>query len=349
MAIYNISFELGLVLVLIVGGLLIEAGTLTVTAYMLLLVFAILFYEPLPLMDYTTMKRFSKTTIHHLNDIITPQDMTEPTGAQAKQPAGHAIGFDHVTFGYDPAVPVIHDLSLTIPEHGTVAIIGPSGGGKTTLLSLIARFWDVQQGAVTIGGVDVRDMTEHERMQKLAFVFQDVYLFNDTVANNIRYGKPNATMEEVILAARKARCHEFITALPEGYETNVGSGGNLLSGGQKQRISIARAILKEAEVVLLDEATASVDPDNEHYIHAAMAEMARDKTVVVVAHRLNTIAQADMIVVVDNGRIVQAGNHRELIARAGIYRTFWESRRTASHWVMERPATGDLPHAKVDL
>lgn len=332
-AVYNISFELGFALVLIVGGQLVGQGSLDPSWFMVFLVLAISFYDPLPLMDYALFRRVFVNTVNHMNDIIQADDLPQPERYQ--QPKDHQIAFRNVTFGYGDQ-PVLKGLNLLIPEKGTTALVGPSGGGKTTMLHLIARFWDVQQGAVTVGGADVRGMNPDELMERLAFVFQDVYLFNDSVANNIRYGNPDATMEQVMDAARKARCHDFIMKLPEGYDTVVGEGGGLLSGGQKQRVSIARAILKDAPIILLDEATASVDPDNERYIQEAFEELARDKTVVIIAHRLHTVRHADQIAVIDDGQVAQFGTHKELISRSGIYRRFWEERRRAQGWVLRK-------------
>jgi ABC-type multidrug transport system fused ATPase/permease subunit len=329
-SVYSISFELGFSLVLIVGGYCIRTGTLEPSSFMVFLLLAICFYEPLPLMDYAMFRRLYMSTVRHMNDIIQADDLPI-LPARSQRSEDCRIDFRNVTFGYDEN-PVLRDFSLSIPAKGTTALIGPSGGGKTTILNLIARFWDIQQGAITIGDTDVRSMEPDELMKLLAFVFQDVYLFNDTVANNIRYGKPDATMEQVMEAARKARCHDFIMKLPEGYDSVVGEGGGLLSGGQRQRISIARAILKEAPIVLLDEATASIDPDNERYIQEAFDELARDKTVIIIAHRLNTVRRADRIAVIDEGRVVQSGTHKELIGRQGIYRRFWEERRSVRNW-----------------
>jgi ATP-binding cassette subfamily B protein len=201
---------------------------------------------------------------------------------------------------------------------------------------LIVRFWDAQQGSIRIGGVDLREMTCDSLLRYVSMVFQRVYLFNDTVENNIRFGSPDATHEDVVAAAKKARCHQFIEALPEGYDTVVGEGGSTLSGGEKQRISIARAILKDAPIVLLDEATASVDPDNEKYIQEAINELVRDKTLIVIAHRLSTIRRADQILVVDKGRIVQRGRHDELVAMDGQYRMLWQRRQNAGSWRIAR-------------
>lgn len=212
------------------------------------------------------------------------------------------------------------------------ALVGPSGSGKTTLVNLLARFWDVDEGRVTIGGADVRSGTAESLLENVSMVFQNVYLFNDTVENNIRFGRPDATHEEVIAAAKRARCHDFIMELPLGYDTVLEEGGANLSGGERQRVSIARAIMKDAPVVILDEATSSVDPENEHLLMAAISELTRGKTLVTIAHRLNTVRDADQILVVDEGRIVQRGTHEELMREPGIYRRFIEMRREAAGW-----------------
>ncbi|RXZ83073.1 ATP-binding cassette domain-containing protein [Paenibacillaceae bacterium] len=226
----------------------------------------------------------------------------------------------------------IREASLQIPERSITALVGPSGGGKTTLLHLIARFWDIQSGCIHIGGIDIRDMRMDTLMKYISVVFQDVYLFNDTIVNNIRFGRPEATLEKVIAVAKAARCHEFITAHPGGYDTMVGEGGSTLSGGEKQRISIARAILKDAPIVLLDEATSSIDPENEADIQAALRALAVNKTLIIVAHRLSTIQHADQIAVVDQGRIVQRGTYDELFLEEGLYKRFWMERSRAQQW-----------------
>ena len=245
------------------------------------------------------------------------------------------ISFDDVTFSYEQKE-TLKNISFTAAERSMTALVGASGSGKTTIANLIVRFWDAQQGSIRIGGVDLREMTCDSLLRYVSMVFQRVYLFNDTVENNIRFGSPNATRDDVIAAAKKARCHEFIKALPEGYGTVVGEGGSTLSGGEKQRISIARAILKDAPIVLLDEATASVDPDNEKYIQEAINELVRDKTLIVIAHRLSTIKRADQILVIDGGRIVERGQHDELVAKNGQYKTLWERRQNASSWKIAR-------------
>ena len=233
------------------------------------------------------------------------------------------IEFKNVSFSYD-SNPVINNMSFVAREKSMTALVGLSGCGKTTVTNLIARFWDVDEGQIEIGGVNIKEMSYQQLMSKISMVFQQVYLFQDTVFNNIAFGNVNATKEQVIDAARKARCDEFVEAMPEGFETVIGEGGATLSGGEKQRISIARAILKDAPIVLLDEATASVDPDNEHYIQAAINALVTNKTLLVIAHKLSTIKTADQILVIEAGRIMDTGTHQELIGRAGLYQTLWE-------------------------
>lgn len=247
-------------------------------------------------------------------------------------PVGFDLAMEDVSFSYDGVRRVIDGVTLSIPEGTTCALVGPSGSGKTTLVNLLARFWDVDAGRVALGGVDVREGTAESLLSRISMVFQNVYLFNDTVENNIRFGKPDATRDEVIAAAKRARCHDFIMGLPQGYDTVLEEGGASLSGGERQRVSIARAIMKDAPIVILDEATSSVDPENEHLLMAAIAELARGKTLVTIAHRLNTVRDADQILVLDSGRIVQRGIHEELMREQGIYRRFIELRREAAGW-----------------
>lgn len=243
----------------------------------------------------------------------------------------HDIAFSHVDFGYDERK-ILKDVSFTIPEKTSTAIVGPSGSGKTTICSLLARFYDVNDGSITVGGVDVREMTCESLLSNISMVFQNVYLFHDTIRANICFGKTDATEEEMTDAAKKACCHDFIMALPDGYDTVIGEGGGTLSGGEKQRISIARAILKNAPIIILDEATASIDPENEHLIQNAISELTKGRTIITIAHRLATIEQADQILVVDDGRIVQKGAHKELISVEGRYREFIQIREKAEGW-----------------
>ena len=244
---------------------------------------------------------------------------------------GPLIQATNIDFAYDKKK-IIDNISLTIPEHTTTAIVGPSGGGKTTFCHLLSRFWDVDKGTVTLEGKDVRDYSMDDLMKNFSFVFQNVYLFHDTIANNIRFGQPEAPMEKVIAAAKKACCHDFISALPDGYETVIGEGGASLSGGERQRISIARAIMKDSPIIILDEATANVDPENERDLMTAIEELTKEKTVIMIAHRLKTVRNADQIVVIDKGRIVEQGKHDELVAKGGIYARFIDSRKEAVSW-----------------
>lgn len=243
----------------------------------------------------------------------------------------HDIVLNNVNFAYDSRQ-VLKNVSFTIPEKTSTAIVGPSGSGKTTLCSLIARFYDPQSGSISMGDHDLREFTCDSLLSNISMVFQNVYLFHDTIRANIRFGKPDATDEEIIEAAKKARCHEFIMALPQGYDTTVGEGGNSLSGGEKQRVSIARAILKNAPVIILDEATASIDPENEYLIQQAISELTHGKTIITIAHRLATIQNADQILVVDNGQIAESGTHEELIRQNGLYKRFTEIREKAEGW-----------------
>ena len=241
------------------------------------------------------------------------------------------IAFNHVDFGYDSRQ-VLRDVSFTIPEKTSTAIVGPSGSGKTTICNLLARFYDPQGGSISLGGHDLREFTCDSLLSHISMVFQNVYLFHDTIRANLCFGKPDATEEEMIEAAKKARCHDFIMALPHGYDTVVGEGGGTLSGGEKQRISIARAILKDAPVIILDEATASIDPENEHLIQQAISALTRGKTIITIAHRLATIQNADQILVVEDGRIAERGTHAELMAQDGLYRRFTVIRQQAEGW-----------------
>ena len=241
------------------------------------------------------------------------------------------IKFSDVCFSYDKKQ-ILNNISFYIPEGSTTAIVGPSGSGKTTICNLIARFYDVNSGVITVGNKNIKYITCDSLLKNISMVFQKVYLFNDTIKNNILFGNPNASDNEVINAAIKAHCHEFISKLQNGYDTIIGDGGATLSGGEKQRISIARAILKDSPIIILDEATASVDPENEHLIQNAISSLTKGKTVIVIAHRLATIQDADQILVIDNGDVVQKGNHLELINQDGIYKNFINIKESAEGW-----------------
>ena len=250
--------------------------------------------------------------------------------------SNYEIAFEHVDFGYEKERQILKDVTFAIPERTTTAIVGPSGSGKSTICNLLARFYDVNNGKIKVGGHDVREFTCDSLLSNISMVFQSVYLFNDTVRSNICFGKPDATESEMIAAAKKACCHDFIMKLPNGYDTVIGEGGDTLSGGQKQRISIARAMLKDAPIIILDEATASVDPENEHLIQEAISELTKGKTIITIAHRLATIEHADQILVVDKGRIVQKGTHEELIHQKGKYLDFIKVREAAEGWQIQK-------------
>ncbi|CBZ04189.1 ABC transporter ATP-binding protein [Clostridium botulinum] len=269
------------------------------------------------------------TTLDKLN-AIKSADFIDKNSKDIKL-SKYDIKFKNVTFGYEKR-DVLRNVSFTIPENTTTAIVGPSGSGKSTICNLIARFYDVDKGSISIGGINIKDITCDSLLKNISMVFQKVYLFHDTVYNNIRFGKPEASFEDVIKVAKKACCHDFIMNLPNGYETVIGDGGSTLSGGEKQRISIARAMLKNAPIVILDEATASVDPENEHAIQKAISALVHGKTIIIIAHRLATIENADQILVVDKGRVVQRGTHEELINHEGVYKRFLDIRKTAEEW-----------------
>ena len=278
---------------------------------------------------YSALLRTVDASVKQAQEILATPQMD--ISGRDIQPEHFDISAENIGFSYDQRK-IIDGVTLKIPEHTTTAIVGPSGGGKTTLTSLLSRFWDVDEGRVMLDGKDVREYSMDALMKNYSFVFQSVYLFADTIANNIRFGQPDAPMEKVIDAAKKACCHDFIMELPEGYETVIGEGGASLSGGEKQRISIARAIMKDSPVIVLDEATANVDPENEADLIEAMDALTKEKTIIMIAHRLKTVRNADQIVVIENGRIAQQGTHNALMQEDGIYRNFVESRREAASW-----------------
>ena len=332
---YALVFNVASCAVLFTACALYLNGALPLSWALTLLVAAFMIYgELIHANDAAFLTKKIEGELDRVDEVcaIPKQDTTDAP----LEPRGFDVELDGVSFAYDADRRVIDDVSLRIPEGTTCAIVGPSGSGKTTLVNLIARFWDVDAGAVRVGGTDVREGTAESLLANVSMVFQNVYLFNDTVENNIKFGVPDATHEQVVQAAKRARCHEFISALPQGYDTVLEEGGASLSGGERQRVSIARAIMKDAPIVILDEATSSVDPENEHELMAAIAELTRGKTLVAIAHRLNTVADADQIIVVDEGRIVQRGTHEELMRDAGIYRDFVSLRREAAGWRLAR-------------
>jgi ATP-binding cassette subfamily B protein len=305
-------------------------GTMQLLYCIMMMISAFMVYESLDSMSsFTALMRNIRIAVTRTKEIMDmpPMDIR----GEEITPKKRDIELKNVAFSYGKRK-IIDGVSLTIPEKTTTAFVGPSGGGKTTLCHLMARFWDVQAGQVLLGGRNVKEYSFDSLMRNFSFVFQNVYLFEDTIANNIRFGEPDAPMEKVIEAAKKARCHDFITALPDGYDTIIGEGGASLSGGEKQRISIARAIMKDAPIIILDEATANVDPENETELTEAIEELTKEKTIIMIAHRLKTVRHADQIFVVDSGHIAQHGTHDELIKQDGIYKSFVEGRQEAASW-----------------
>ena len=305
-------------------------GTMPLLYCIMMMISAFMVFESLEAMgSFSALLRTVHVAVTKTKEIMDMPPM-DIDGADIT-PARRDIELKNVDFSY-ARKKIIDNVSLTIPEKTTTAFVGPSGGGKTTLCHLMARFWDVQGGQVLLGGRNVKDYSFDSLMKNFSFVFQNVYLFEDTIANNIRFGEPGASMDRVIDAAKKARCHDFIMALPDGYDTVIGEGGASLSGGEKQRISIARAIMKDAPVIILDEATANVDPESETELTAAIEALTKEKTIIMIAHRLKTVRNADQIFVIDNGKIAQHGTHDELIRKNGIYKTFVEGRQEAASW-----------------
>lgn len=306
------------------------AGTMDLATSIVMMIAAFLMYAALDSAgNFSALLRAVDISVDKAESVLAIENM-DIDGEYIRTETQN-IEMNHVDFAYDTRK-VIDDLSLSIPEKSTVAFVGPSGSGKTTICHLIARFWDVKSGQVKLDNRDVRAYNMNSLMENFSFVFQSVYLFHDTIANNIRFGQPDASMDMVIDAAKRACCHDFISELPDGYDTVLGEAGASLSGGQKQRISIARAIMKDAPIIILDEATANVDPENERELMLAIKELTKEKTILMIAHRLKTVRNADRIYVIDKGRIAQQGTHEELMKAGGIYRDFVSARSEAIGW-----------------
>lgn len=328
---YSMVFRISACMIMLCAGILAVGGDLSFANLAVILIASFTIFNPIEVMgQMTTMIRTMDAALDRVERIKQAKKIDE-NGRDIPLDS-FDIGFEHVSFAYENGNPILKDVSFSIPQGSMTAIVGPSGGGKTTITRLIARFWDVQEGSITIGGHDVKEFTCDSLLKNMSMVFQNVYLFHDTIENNIKFGCPDATHEQVVEAAKKACCHDFISVLPQGYDTVIGEGGSTLSGGEKQRISIARAMLKDAPIILLDEATASVDPENEVHLQQAISALVKNKTLIVIAHRLSTIRDADQILVVDNGKIVEKGVHAELIQQKGIYQKFWNIRQKARNW-----------------
>ena len=322
--------RIGLATTVLTGGALLLSGELSVLFFIGFLFAAARLYDPLGLVLQNVAAVFNaKLQIERMRSIL---EQPVQQGSGDFSPENYDIAFENVSFAYREDEGVLENVSFTAKQGQVTALIGPSGGGKSTACKLAARFWDVNSGRITLGGVDISTVEPEALLRHYAMVFQDVVLFRDTVMENIRLGRRNASDEEVLAAARAARCDEFIRKLPQGYQTVIGENGSTLSGGERQRISIARALLKDAPVVLLDEATASLDVENESAVQAALSRLLRGKTVLVIAHRMRTVAGADNIVVLENGRVTQQGSPAELMERGGTYRRMVELQRESAEW-----------------
>ena len=328
---YSMVFRVAACAIILVSQIFALGGELDFSSLAVILIASFSIFNSVEVMgQMTAMIRSMEASLDRVERIKGEKNIDDGGGDISLK--SYDIVFDHVSFSYEQGTKILDDVSFTIPQGGMTAIVGPSGGGKTTITRLISRFWDIQGGSITIGGKDVREFTSDSLLKNMSMVFQNVYLFKDTIENNIKFGCPEASHEQVVEAAKKARCHDFISLLPEGYNTMIGEGGSTLSGGEKQRISIARAMLKHAPIVILDEATANVDPENEDRLQKAIEALTRNKTIIMIAHRLKTVRHADQILVIDHGRIVQQGNHETLLAEPGIYADFVGGKKQTIDW-----------------
>lgn len=343
-SLYSACFKITCGVILVLASRLAMGQEASMVKMLTVIIATFTIYAPIELLgSLTSMVRLMEASLNRVEQIKKVPLMDEGTREQPLP--NYNITFKKVGFSYEnQGDEILHDLSFEIPEHTMTAIVGASGCGKTTVTRLIARFFDVQRGSVKIGDVDVRDMSCDSLLTNISMVFQNVYLFHDTIEANIKFGRPDADHDQVVEASRKACCHEFITKLPNGYRTVLGEGGENLSGGERQRISIARAMLKDAPIILLDEATASVDPENENHIQQAINELVKNKTLVVIAHRLSTVRTADQILVIEGGRLAEHGTHEELLEQNGTYRRFWEIRQSARNWkITSLPGNNSSP------
>ena len=326
----SMILQAGIGITIFVGAILLTNGQIELLPLLMFLLMVTRIYGPILsiLANLSSLLNLNVVTSRMRTLFTTPA-----MNGNEKTVPNCDIELSHVTFAYNRE-DVIKDVSCKIPQGSVTALVGPSGSGKSTISKLIARFWDVQQGKITVGGKDIKSMEPESLMSYMSFVFQDVTLFNDTVMNNIRLGNPNATDDQVIVAAKAAYCDEFVREMPDGYQTVLGENGSTLSGGERQRISIARALLKNAPIILLDEATASLDPENEVLIQKAIAKLVEGKTVIMIAHRLRTVVDADQILVLENGRLVEHGTHDELMKKNGLYHKLFHIQQESLGWAV---------------
>jgi len=326
----GLTLQSGLGITIFVGTLLVTDGEIELVPLLMFFMISNRIYGPiLAVLSQLTSLLHLKTVTSRMRTLLTTPIMD----GTKSDISNYDIELEHVTFRYNTA-DVIKDISFSIPPGSVTALVGPSGSGKSTVSKLIARFWDIQEGAIKVGGVDIRTLEPEYLMRRMSFVFQNVTLFNDTVYNNIRIGNMNATEEQIVAAAKAAYCDGFIRELPDGYQTILGENGSTLSGGERQRISIARALLKDAPIVLLDEATASLDPENEVFVQRAISKLVKDKTVVIIAHRLRTVVDADQIIVLNNGELAEQGTHIELLKQKGLYERLFNIQQESLGWTV---------------
>ena len=324
LSIFTLLLDMGYLLLLILGVVLVINGNLKVFDFIIFAVISKEFYKPFASMEEHYMYYVSAVDSYERLSRILYADVI-PDKVDGIIPEQNNIAFENIEFSYEKDEFKMEDLSFRIEEKSMTALVGESGSGKTTITNLLLRFYDVQKGKITLGGVDIKDIPYDELLDRISIVMQDVRLFDNTIEENIRVGKKVATKEQVIEAAKKARIHDFIMSLPKGYETDIGENGGMLSGGQRQRISIARAFLKDAPILILDEMTSNVDPVNESLIQDAITELAKNRTVLVIAHHLRTIRKADQILVFKEGKLLERGKHRELLEKQGYYTKLWKA------------------------
>lgn len=326
---FLLVFKIGICVIILSSLMRYFSGNVEVTKAIILIVMSFVVFSGFELAG--SMQNIKGVAVQNLNSVLNLRNLPVIEEGEKTEIDKAEISMENISFSYDEAE-LFNNLSMTVPEGKTTALVGFSGSGKTTLCNLMARFWDVNSGDVNVGSTNIKEYKYDELLSNFSFVFQDVYLFDDTVRNNIKFGNPNATDEEMMEIAKKAQCHDFIMKLPQGYDTILQEGGSNLSGGERQRISIARAMLKRSKFVILDEATSSVDPENEKQLLMALKSLLKDKTTIIIAHKLSTVKNADQIIVLKNGAIEQIGTHDVLVSEQGIYKDFIETRKQSERW-----------------